>query len=180
VRLQPRKRARAGSDFPVADLDLKNGPVRVGVMVCYDREFPESARALMLGGAEIIFTPNSCHLDRDRTGQLRARAFENMTGIAMANYAAPDPLRVDDPGTCNGHSVAFSGIYCDEQGRALDHELVEADASEGVVLATFDLDALRDYRKRQTWGDAYRKPRTYGALVANAPAAIFIRPDSRR
>jgi len=170
-----------GSDFPVADLDSKDGPVRVGVMICYDREFPESARALMLGGAEIILTPNSCHLDRDRTGQLRARAFENMVGIALANYAAPDPERIDDPSTCNGHSVAFSGIvYGDEYGRALDHELVEADASEGISLATFDLDALRDYRGRETWGDAYRKPGAYGALVTNAPAAIFVRPDSRR
>jgi len=169
-----------GSDFPVADLELKDGSVRVGLMICYDREFPESARALMLAGAEIILTPNSCRLDEDRIGQFRSRAFENMVGVAMANYAAPDPLRVDDPGTCNGHSVAFSGLYCDEQGRALDHKLAEADASEGIFLTTFDLDALRDYRGRETWGDAYRKPRAYNALVANAPVAIFTRPDSRR
>lgn len=170
-----------GSDFPVTDLDVKDGSVSIGLMICYDREFPESARVLMLGGAEIILTPNSCHLDKDRTGQLRARAFENMVGVALANYAAPDPLQVDDPSTCNGHSVAFSGIvYGDKHGRALDHKLVEADASEGISLATFDLDALRNYRARETWGDAYRKPRAYGALVANDPAAIFIRPDSRR
>ena len=100
----------AGSDFPVAGLDTRYGPVRVGVMICYDREFPESARALMLGGAEIILVPNSCRLGEDRIGQFRARAFENMTGVAMANYAAPDSGRVDDPDVCNGHSVAFSGI----------------------------------------------------------------------
>jgi len=169
-----------GSDFPVTDLDVKDGSVRIGLMICYDREFPESARVLMLGGAEIILTPNSCRLDEDRIGQFRARAFENMTGVAMANYAAPDLSRVDDTDTCNGHSVAFSGIYCDEQGRALDHKLVEASSSEGVFLAIFDLDALRDYRKRQIGGDAYRKPHAYDALVTNTPAAIFARPDSRR
>jgi predicted amidohydrolase len=167
-----------GSDFPVADLELKNGPVRVGLMICYDREFPESARVLMLGGAEIILTPNACPLDEDRIGQFRARAFENMVGVATANYAAPDPSS-GDPGACNGHSVAFSGNCYGDDGH-LDHKLVEAGKGEGVFLATFDLDALRGYRARQTWGDAYRKPRAYNALVANAPAAIFTRVDSRR
>jgi len=37
-----------GDGFPVATLDTAAGPVRVGAMICYDREFPESARILML------------------------------------------------------------------------------------------------------------------------------------
>jgi len=167
-----------GSDFPVVDLELKDGTVRVGVMICYDREFPESARLLMLGGAEIILTPNACPLDDDRVGQFRARAFENMVGVAMANYAAPDPLS-DGRDTYNGHSVAFSGICYGTSGH-LEHKLVEAGEGEGVFLATFDLAALRGYRKRQTWGDAYRKPGTYKALVADTPAPVFTRADSRR
>jgi predicted amidohydrolase len=167
-----------GSEFPVAELELADGTVRVGVMICYDREFPESARLLMLGGAEIILTPNSCALDEDRIGQFRARAFENMVGVAMVNYAAPDPPP-DDRGACNGHSVAFSGICYDTSGH-LEHKLVEGGEDEGVLLAKFDLAALRGYRKRQTWGDAYRKPGTYEALVANTPAPVFTRPDSRR
>lgn len=141
---------------------------------------PEAARTLMLGGAEIILTPNSCRLDDDRIGQFRARAFENMVGVAMANYALPDPPPVNDPGECNGHSVAFSGIYCDEDGRAFDHKLVEADESEGIWIAEFDLDALREYRRRETWGDAYRKPHSYSALVSDSPAEVFVRDDSRR
>ena len=167
-----------GSDFPVVDLELKDGTVRVGVMICYDREFPESARLLMLGGAEIILTPNACPLDEDRIGQFRARAFENMVGVAMANYAAAD-LRSDGRDPYNGHSVAFSGICYGDNGH-LEQRLVEADEGEGVFFATFDLDALRGYRKRQTWGDAYRKPATYKALVAGTPAPIFKRRDSRR
>lgn len=169
-----------GEAFPVADLQLAKDSVRVGIMICYDREFPEAARALMLGGAEVILTPNACRLDDDRIGQFRARAFENMVGVAMTNYALPDPPPVNDPGECNGHSVAFSGIYCDEEGHALDHKLVEADEGEGISLAVFDLDALRDYRRRETWGDAYRKPNAYDALVADAPVDVFTRSDSRR
>lgn len=170
-----------GCEFPTADLELKDDSVRVGLMICYDREFPESARALMLGGAEIILTPNACPLDEERIGQLRARAFENMVGVATANYAAPDPSQPSDREECNGHSVAYSGIvYWGGDGRAQDHKLVEAGEGEGVFLATFDLDTLRSYREQQTWGDAYRKPRSYGALVANEPAAVFRRDDARR
>jgi len=62
-------------------------------MICYDREFPESARILMLKGAEIILTPNCCELEQSRLGQFRTRAFENMVGVAMANYAAPQDNR---------------------------------------------------------------------------------------
>ena len=170
-----------GGEFPTAELELEDDSVRVGLMICYDREFPESARALMLGGAEIILTPNACSLDEERIGQFRARAFENMVGVAMANYAAPDPSRPSGPKECNGHSVAFSGIvYWDSDDRAQEHKLVQAEEDEGIFLATFDLDTLRRYREQQTWGDAYRKPRAYGALVANKPAPVFRRDDSRR
>jgi predicted amidohydrolase len=166
-----------GDAFPTADLHIADGHVRIGVMVCFDREFPESARALMLGGAEVILTPNACLLGDDRVGQFRARAFENMVGAAMANYAASESA---DPLGCNGRSVAFSGICFTPEGRPLDHTLVEAGSEPGIHLATFDLDALRAYRKREVWGDAYRKPSAYAALVADTPAPVFARHDSRR
>lgn len=44
-------RLTAGEDFYVAQLDTGAGEVKVGAMICYDREFPESARILMLKGA---------------------------------------------------------------------------------------------------------------------------------
>jgi predicted amidohydrolase len=153
-------------------------------MICYDRDFPESARVLMLGGAELILTPNACGLDVDRLGQFRARAYENMVGVAMANYATPHPA--DDQShlgpldVCNGHSVAFSGIKFDREGNALNHKLVEAGEGEELPIATFDLDALRAYRAYETGGDAYRKPGSYRALVENAPLPVFNRADSRR
>jgi N-carbamoylputrescine amidase len=173
-----------GDGFRVADLDTRAGTVRVGLMICYDREFPESARVLMLGGAEIILTPNACGLDIDRLGQFRARAYENMVGVAMANYATPDPAvdhsHLGPLDVCNGHSVAFSGIKFDREGNALDHKLVEGGEGEELLIATFDLDALRAYRAHETWGDAYRKPAFYGALADNAPLPVFARADSRR
>ncbi|MGB8645902.1 MAG: carbon-nitrogen hydrolase family protein, partial [Anaerolineae bacterium] len=90
-----------GDDFEVCDLDTAAGPVRIGAMICYDREFPESARVLMLKGAEIILTPNACEMEIHRTSQFRTRAMENMVGVALANYAGPPH---------NGRSVAYSPI----------------------------------------------------------------------
>ena len=47
-----------GEDFCVANLDTAQGAVkRSGAMICYDREFPESARILMLKGENMILHP---------------------------------------------------------------------------------------------------------------------------
>ena len=92
-----------GREFPVCVLDTAVGPVSVGAMICFDREFPESARILMLNGAELILVPNACPMEINRLAQLRARAYENMTAIATCNY--PDSM----PG-CNGNSTVFDGV----------------------------------------------------------------------
>src|SRR2546426_12335729 len=119
-----------GDDFYVCTLDTSKGEVKIGAMICFDREFPESARILMLKGAELILTPNSCSLEENRIGQFRARAYENMVGVAMTNYAAPQE---------NGHSVAFHPIAFDDN-RGRNTLIIEAGESEEVYLATFDMD----------------------------------------
>lgn len=45
------KNLTPGDEFYVTELDTENGKVNIGAMICYDREFPESARILMLKGA---------------------------------------------------------------------------------------------------------------------------------
>jgi len=96
-----------GDQFPVCQLETGRGPVKVGAMICYDREFPESARMLMLGGAELILIPNVCEMELNRITQLRARATENLVAVALTNYAEPD---------ANGHSIAFDPIAFTEKG----------------------------------------------------------------
>lgn len=161
-----------GDGFYVCSLDTAKGDVRVGAMICYDREFPESARILMLKGAELILTPNACTLDDPRIGQFKARAFENMVGVAMANYPAPKN---------NGHSIAFDAVVYEEvDGVARDTLIVEAGEEEGVYIADFDIDAIRAYRERETWGNAFRKPRVYGLLTSQHVEEPFIRESARR
>ena len=160
-----------GDDFPICLIDTTKGKIIIGAMICYDREFPESARILMLKGAEIILVPNACTLDSNRIGQFKTRAFENMVGMAMTNYAAPQN---------NGHSIAFDGIAHDENGHALDTLLVEAGEVEGIYLVEFNMDKLRSYRKHSVWGNGYRRPHLYNLLTSLDVQEPFKREDARR
>ncbi len=167
-------RLMAGDDFYVADLDTKNGDVRIGAMICYDREFPESARILMLKGAEIILVPNACPMEINRISQLRGRAYENMLGIATCNYPKGQP-------DCNGHSTAFDGIVYPLDGSGpRDTMLLEAGETEGIFIAEFDLDAIRAYRREEVHGNAYRHPLKYKMLIEEKIEDPFIRADYRR
>lgn len=162
-----------GEDFYTTALDTAAGPVQIGAMICYDREFPESARILMLKGAEIILVPNACPMEINRLTQLRARAFENMVGIATANYAMSSS-------GCNGHSTAFDGIaYDDDHPVSRDTLVVEAGEYEGIYLADFPLEKLRSYREYEVHGNAYRHPRKYHLLVEEEIEPPFRRPDYR-
>ncbi len=163
-----------GDDFYAADLDTENGIVKVGAMICFDREQPESARILMLKGAEIILVPNACTMEINRLSQLRTRAYENMLGIATVNYPFGHP-------DCNGHSTAFDGLaYMRGEEGSHDSLIVEAGQREGIFLADFPLEELRDYRRREIHGNAYRQPRKYGLLLSENIEDPFIRPDARR
>lgn len=159
-----------GKKFFVCVLETKKGKVNIGVMICFDREFPESARELMLLGAEIILVPNSCSMDTHRTAQLRTRAFENMVGIALANYPSPK---------CNGRSMAYSPVVYDKDGNELDNLIVMADEAEGIFYAEFDIDAIREFRKSEVWGNAYRKVDAYESASGNKIKEPFERRDSR-
>lgn len=160
-----------GDDFYVANLDTAQGKVRIGAMIGFDREFPESARILMLKGAELILIPNAGPLETNRLGQIQTRAFENMAGLALTNYAAPQQ---------NGHSVAFDGIAFNPGESNRDMRLVEAGEAEDVYLAEFDLARLRAYRQHEVWGNAFRKPRSYQPLTSPTVQYPFIRMKAKR
>lgn len=162
-----------GEDFYVAELDTAHGCVKVGGMICYDREFPESARILMLKGAELILVPNACPMEINRLAQLRARAYENMTAIATCNY----PQSVPD---CNGCSSVFDGVaYLPELEDSRDTCILQADGREGIFVADLDLAQLRRYRESEVHGNAYRRPTRYALLCGTSVEPPFIRDDRR-
>jgi predicted amidohydrolase len=120
--------------------------------------------------------PNASEMNDTRTACLRTRAYENMIGVALTNYAEPQ---------ADGHSAAFDPIAYrpiteSPDGGDVDPLVVRAGRGEGVTLATFDLDRVRSFRACETQGDAYRKPSLYGPLLDSAVAAPFRRDDARR
>ncbi|MBO5143929.1 MAG: carbon-nitrogen hydrolase family protein [Lachnospiraceae bacterium] len=163
-----------GEDFYVTALDTACGEVKVGAMICYDREFPESARILMLKGAELILVPNACPMEINRLSQLRARAYENMTAIATCNYPGTVP-------ECNGGSSVFDGVaYLPELAGSRDTCILQADGQEGIYMAELDLAQLRNYRKKEVHGNAYRHPKKYELLTDTRIDEPFVRSDYRQ
>lgn len=163
-----------GEEFFVTSLDTAQGEIKVGSMICYDREFPESARILMLKGAELILVPNACPMEINRLAQLRGRAYENMVAIATCNYPATVP-------DCNGGSSVFDGVvYLPELSGSRDTCILQAGGEEGIYVAELDVDQLRRYRESEVHGNAYRRPHKYGLLVDDKVTAPFIREGGRR
>ena len=146
-----------GEDFYTADLDFGRGTVKVGSMICFDREFPESARILMLKGAELILAPNACPMEINRLSALRTRAYENMVAVATCNYPKGHP-------DCNGHSTLFDGVPW-QDGKVRDMCVFEAPSGPGVYVAALDLDQLRAHRSSDVMGDKYRHPDKYKRLI---------------
>ena len=163
-----------GEDFYVTTLDTAYGEVKVGAMLCYDREFPESARILMLKGAELILVPNACPMEINRLSQLRARAYENMLAIATCSY----PDSVPD---CNGGSSLFDGVaYLPELKGSRDTCVLQAGGPEGIYLAELDLEQLRRYRESEVHGNAFRRPKKYGLLLDETVEPPFVRGSRRK
>ncbi|MFD6530897.1 carbon-nitrogen hydrolase family protein [Streptomyces sp. NPDC060184] len=151
-----------GDRFAAATVQTAAGPVRMGVIICFDREQPESCRALALDDAELLVCPNASLLCDDRIGQIRTRAFENAAAVAVANYPRP---------SMNGRSCLFDGRAMD-RGRPRDHTIVLADDREQLVVADLDLQALRAYRARSIWGAAFRRPQAYSSLLKGTDMSI--------
>jgi N-carbamoylputrescine amidase len=132
----------------------------LGVGICWDQWYPETARALMLMGAEILLFPTAIgtepydpDLDTSRMWQraMIGHAVSNVVPVVAANRIGEECGQ-----TFYGHS-----FICDERGDML----AELGATEtGVISATLDLDAAR--RHRAGFGFFRdRRPELYGRLV---------------
>lgn len=110
----------SGSQFPVFCVD---GMV-LGILICYDLNYPESARILALKGADVIFWPNMwgrSYMYVDCI--MRTRAMENLIYLVSANYSK------DDRRSC---IVSWNGKV-----------LAEVDSRPGIASAVIDLSQPR-------------------------------------
>jgi len=133
---------------------------KLGVGICWDQWYPETARAMMLMGAEILFYPtaigNEPHDDSLDTARLWRRA---MVGHAVSNVVPV--VAANRVGTEQGQTFYGTSFITDERGDIL----AELDREEeGVITATLDLDLAR--RHRAAFGFFRdRRPELYGRLV---------------
>ena len=83
-----------GSDYPVFSTDFG----KVGMMICWDAQYADPARALALGGAELLLVP----IWGGNQTLMKARAIENRVFIAASGYDYPTHILDPDgePGHC--------------------------------------------------------------------------------
>lgn len=147
-------------------LDLFETPkVKIGLMTCYDVEFPEVARHFMLNGAELLLCPSATYTDR---GFYRvrhccaARAVENQIFVAECHDVGALSVPVDLPFTGFGKSCILCPI--DDQTMVSNGILVEAEAGdrEMVVFGEIDLELLKRSRESsEATVLKNRRPETY-------------------
>ena len=142
--------------------DTKFG--KVGVGICWDQWFPETARCLVLGGAEVLLYPTAIGTepqfpDWDSSGHWQ-RAMQGHAASNMVPLVASNRIGKEE-GKNSAMTFYGSSFIADETGA----KVAEADrTSEDVLTHTFDLDAIRNQRAQ--WGFFRdRRPEHYGALV---------------
>jgi len=132
----------------------------LGVGICWDQWYPETARAMMLMGAEILFYPTAIgsepHDPDLDTSRLWRRA---MIGHAVSNVV---PVVASNRiGNEAGQIFYGSSFICDERGDLLA-EFGKDDT--GVLVTTLDVDRAK--RHRAAFGFFRdRRPELYGRLV---------------
>jgi beta-ureidopropionase len=139
--------------YPVFDL----GFAKIGVYICYDRHFPEGARALGLNGAEIVFNPSATVAGlSEYLWKLEQPAH------AVANgYFVGAINRVGVEAPWNIGEFYGQSYFCDPRGRFVAQASRDKDE---VLTADLDLDMIGEVRKTwQFFRD--RRPDMYGPLV---------------
>ena len=139
---------------------------KIGIGICWDQWFPETARSLTLAGAEILFYPTAIGsepLDPDYDSKdhwqtcMQGHSAANMVPLVASNRIGTE--------TIDDSSLSFYGssFITDNRGRIL----TQADrTSEGIILAELDLDSMN--AERNGWGlFRDRRPECYGILMTS-------------
>ena len=144
---------------------------RVGVGICWDQWFPETARSLTINGAEIILYPTAIGsepvLNTDSCGHWR-RTMQGHSAANIIPVAAANRIGTENVTPCEANNNQTSSLtfYGSSFITDMTGELVEsADrTSETVLVHSFDLDEIN--AARLEWGLMRdRRPECYGDIV---------------
>ena len=132
----------------------------IGVGICWDQWFPEAARAMVLGGADLLLYPTAIGSEPHDPGlDTRDPWRRVMIGHAVAN--ATPVAAANRIGTEEGQRFYGSSFIADPRGDLLVDMTRD---EEGVAVASIDLDAVRRYRASFGFFRD-RRPELYGALA---------------
>jgi N-carbamoylputrescine amidase len=135
--------------FRPGDTGFKVWNTRVGILgigICWDQWFPECARAMVLMGAEVLLYPTAigsepydAELDTKDPWQraMIGHAVTNAVPVMAAN-------RIGTEGDGTGGDLTFYGHSFIANHRG--DKVAELGRAEGIITATFDLDAIAEYR----------------------------------
>ncbi len=143
--------------YPVFDTAVG----KVGVYICYDRHFPEGARALGLNGAEIVFNPSATVAGLSQylwEIEQPAHAVANQYFVGAINRVGHE--QPWDIGKWYG-----SSYFCNPRGEMIAQA---GEDNDEIVIADMDMDQIEEVR--QVW-QFYRdrRPDAYGALAQDLP-----------
>ncbi len=136
------------------------GDTTLGVGICWDQWYPETARAMVLMGAQVLFYPTAIGSEPHDEGLDTARLWRRaMVGHAVSNVVPV--VAANRVGNEHGQMFYGTSFITDERGDILA-ELGREE--EGVITATIDLDRVK--RHRAAFGFFRdRRPELYGRLV---------------
>ncbi len=150
--------------FPVAQTDIGN----IGINICMEGSFPETARGLAMNGAEIIYRPSYPEpyvANGIWEVQNRARAIDNTCFVIAPN---PGSYLTLPDGRYPIDAFGGNSMLVDYQGRVISNHRAGGNSSwAGGVL---DVEALREYRADSLWGNWLKDLRTEQyRLIYDAP-----------
>lgn len=143
---------------------------KIGVGICWDQWFPESARCMALMGAELLFYPTAIGsepiLDCDSMPHwqrcMQGHAAANIMPLIAANRIGTETVLPSEENLQQSSALTFYGssFIADETGALVE----QAGRDNACILThTFDLDEIRELRR--SWGVFRdRRPEMYGAI----------------
>ncbi|MGC9319744.1 MAG: nitrilase-related carbon-nitrogen hydrolase [Armatimonadota bacterium] len=158
---------RMGASINVIDI----GVCRVGVGICYDTAFPETARIAAIKGAEVYLAPHAARcgqwiddvekqrqkvasVKENATMTFRSRAYDNGMFVIYCNQAGP---------AGEGTNHCGGVLFVDPAGTVIAQsqaELIEAE----MVVCDLEAEAYRSRRRSRCFNLQTRRPEIYGAI----------------
>jgi len=156
---------RPGNDgFKVWDIPTESGTARIGIGICWDQWYPETARCLALKGAQVLLYPTAIGSEPKDADMDTSRMWRRaMIGHAVSNcMPVVAANRIGHEGSLEaGNNFYGHSFICDEWGDYIEEFGRE---ETGVLVATLDLEAARKHRA--SWGFFRdRRPQLYGRIA---------------